>query len=72
MSAESGWQEELAALLRENGHSDDDVAKIMQRVMRYESDMQLDSVMASIGDGTLDLTAIVREALGKEPPPDEA
>ena len=56
----------------ENGHSDDDVAKIMQRVMRYESDMQLDSVMASIGDGTLDLTAIVREALGKEPPPDEA
>jgi hypothetical protein len=34
--------------------------------------MQLDSVMASIGDGSLDLAAIVREALGKEPPQDEA
>ena len=72
MSTESSWQEELAALLRENGHSDEELAKIMPRVLRYESDMKLDSVMASIGDGSLDLAAIVREALGKEQPPDEA
>jgi hypothetical protein len=72
MSAGSGWQEELAALLRENGHSDEELAKIMQRVRRYESEMQLDSVMASIGDGSLDLAAIVREALGHETPPNEA
>lgn len=57
------WQIELATILRESGHSEAELAKIMARVAEYEAEMQLDSVMDSIGDGSLDLDAIIRDVL---------
>jgi hypothetical protein len=65
MNSSSSWESDLAALLRDQGHGDEEVAKIMERVRRYEAEMQLDSVMDSIGDGGLDLAAIIREALSE-------
>lgn len=61
--AETDWQTELAGLLAEKGHSPPEVEKIMARVLVHESELQLDSVMDSIGEGRFDLTAIIAEAL---------
>jgi hypothetical protein len=57
--------DELIGYLRSLGHSQSDIDKIMQRVAQYEREMQLDSLMDSIGDGTLDLGALIEEALGE-------
>ena len=54
----------LTAWLQERGHTTEEIAKIMHRVARYEREMQLDSVMDSIGSGRLSLDNIIREALG--------
>lgn len=60
---ESDWQTELAGLLAEKGHSPKEVEKIIARVRKYETEMQLDSVMDSIDSGRFDLAAIIEEAL---------
>ena len=57
---------QLADFLRERGHSEDEIGKIIQRVKQYEEETQLDSVMDSIGAGHLDLVSLINEAL-KEP-----
>ncbi len=57
---------QLADFLRERGHTEQETAKIIQRVKEYEEETQLDSVMDSIGAGHLDLVSLINEAL-KEP-----
>jgi hypothetical protein len=52
------------AHLRGAGHSADEIEKILARVRAYEDQIQHDSIMDSIGDGSLDLAAIIKEALG--------
>ena len=54
---------ELTSLLQEQGYSIEDIGKILERVRRYEREMQLDSVMDSIGNGRLSLNGIIKEAL---------
>jgi hypothetical protein len=55
---------ELIAHLRGAGHSEDEIEKILTRVRTYERQIQHDSIMDSIGDGSLDLASIIKEALG--------
>jgi hypothetical protein len=57
--------DELADFLRAEGHSDAEVGKILARVSQYETQVQHDSIMDSIGNGTLDLAALIKEALGE-------
>jgi len=57
---------QLADFLRERGHTEGEIGKIIQRVKQYEEETQLDSVMDSIGAGHLDLVSLIDEAL-KEP-----
>lgn len=61
--ADTDWQTELAEMLAEKGHTPAEIEKIMARVRIYESELQLDSVMDSIGNGRFDLAAIIAEAL---------
>jgi hypothetical protein len=58
-------QNELIEFLRGAGHSPADVEKIMARLERYDFETQHDSIMDSIGSGSIDLAAIIKEALGE-------
>jgi hypothetical protein len=42
-------------------------AKILARVRQYERETKQDSIMDAIGSGTLDLAALIKEALGEVP-----
>lgn len=53
----------LIQLLRKKGHSEMEIAKILNRVRQYDKEMEVDSVMDSIAAGRMDLTAIIDEAL---------
>jgi hypothetical protein len=55
--------EELVEYLRSQGHSDSEIELILARVRQYEVETQQDSIMDSIGNGTLDLAAMIQEAL---------
>ena len=63
---ESDWESELADLLTAKGHNSKEIQKIVARVRKYETEMQVDSVMDSIDAGRFDLAAIIAEAL-REP-----
>jgi hypothetical protein len=56
---------ELTDYLRSEGHLDIEVEAILARVRQYEVEMQHDSIMDSIGNGTLDLAKLIKEALGE-------
>lgn len=56
---------ELTEYLRGLGQSDAEIEKILLRVRQYEVETQHDSIMDSIGNGTLDLAALIKEALGE-------
>ena len=57
---------EVTAHLRELGHSDTEIAKILARVQQYEVANQVDSVMDSIDAGQIDLAAIIQQALAED------
>jgi hypothetical protein len=63
--AESHEYPELTEYLRGAGHTGAQIEKILARVRQYDAEMQLDSIMDSIGNGTLDLAALIKEALGE-------
>jgi hypothetical protein len=54
---------EVTELLQEMGHTDFEIQKIMARLRRYEKEMQLDSIMDSIGQDGFDLDALIKEAM---------
>ncbi len=56
---------ELTEYLRSLGHSDAEIESILVRVRQYEVEVQHDSIMDSIGNGTFDLAALIKDALGK-------
>ena len=57
--------DELTEYLRGLGQTDAEIQKIIARVRQYEVETQHDSIMDSIGNGTLDLAALIKEALGE-------
>jgi predicted transcriptional regulator len=65
---ESSFHQELAEMLRGQGHSEEEIAKILAHVSKYELETRTDSVMDSIAKGSFNIAAIVEEALGKAEP----
>ncbi len=63
---------QLGDFLRERGHTEIEVEKIIAHVRKYEADTQLYSVMDSIADGHLNLGAIIGEALSEDGEADSA
>lgn len=59
---------DLTEYLKGEGHTEAEIDKILLRVERYDRETQLDSVMDSIGNGTLDLATLIREALQQTGP----
>ena len=54
---------ELVAWLKEEGYSQEEVRQILDRVRRQDELTQIDSLMDAIGQGKVDINAIIREAL---------
>ena len=59
-------EEALIAWLDQQGHSPEEIDKILERVRQYDREMNVDSVMESIANGSLNLQAIIDEALKDE------
>lgn len=58
--------EQIAEWLKtEKGHSDLEIEKIILHLRHYEENTKLNSVMDSIGSGSLNLTAIINQALSE-------
>lgn len=56
----------LVDWLRQKSHTDNEIDRILSRVREYENRVQHDSLMDAIGDGSLDIDALVKEALGDD------
>jgi len=56
--------DELTNYLRGLGQTEAEIEKILARVRQYDFETKHDSIMDSIGNGTLDLAALIKEALG--------
>ena len=63
MADETSEYSLLIQLLRKKGHSEMEIAKILNRVRQYDKEMEVDSVMDSIAAGRMDLMTIIDEAL---------
>jgi len=59
--------EGLKIYLQEQGHSDPEVEKILEKVAEYDKNMATDSVFDSFEQGVMDLQSVIDEALGVEP-----
>ncbi|HAY82530.1 MAG TPA: hypothetical protein DCY79_22210 [Planctomycetaceae bacterium] len=59
--------EGLKTYLQEQGHSDPEVDKILEKVAEYDKNMATDSVFDSFEQGVMDLQSVIDEALGVEP-----
>ncbi len=53
----------LVKLLKERGHSDEEIKLILAKVRQYDERTMHDSVMDSIGAGRMNLDALIKEAL---------
>lgn len=60
-------QHELAEWLREQGHSAEQIDKILAKVAEYDARMLHESIFDSISRGHFDLGTIIREALDEGP-----
>jgi hypothetical protein len=58
--------EELKDYLRGLGQTEAEIKKILVRVRQYELETQCDSIMDSIGNGTFDIAALIKDALEEE------
>ncbi len=63
MSDSAGEYSQLTKLLQDKGHSEEEIARVLDRVRQYDKEMEVDSVMDSIAAGRLDLMSIINEAL---------
>lgn len=63
MSDGTGEYAQLTELLKTKGHSDEEIAQVLERVRKYDKEMEVDSVMDSIAAGRMDLSSIIKEAL---------
>lgn len=63
MSDSAGEYSQLTTLLQSKGHSEQEIARIIDRVRQYDKEMEVDSVMDSIAAGRMDLMSIINEAL---------
>lgn len=59
-------QAQLIAWLEDQGHSAEEIEKILAKVKEYDSRTAHDSVFDSIGAGRFDLQKLIEEALATD------
>jgi hypothetical protein len=60
---DKAFYQEIVDWLKDRGHSDHEIDKILDRVRQYEKETQVDSLMDSYASGGLTLAEIIEEAL---------
>ena len=68
MHAESNLYQkypEVVTWLREQGHSDPEIEKILNRLEVHDQAVKADSLMDSIENGNFDIESIIQEALAE-------
>lgn len=58
--------DQLVTWLEEQGHSPAEIKKILSKVAEYDAQTVQESIFDSINSGTIDLSALVQEALAAE------
>lgn len=66
MSASDPRHAELTAWLHEQGHTDDEIAKILAQVDRFDAELINESIFDSIARGDFDLADFIKQALADE------
>ena len=66
MSKPDPKHDELVAWLKEAGHSDVEVEKILAKLSEYDAQTMHESVFDSINSGHFDIASIIAEALGED------
>lgn len=64
--SEPDWKEPLRETLEKMGLTEEEIGKVMERVRQYDEETSRDSIMDSLGSGTLNLDSLIQEALGDE------
>ncbi|MGY8767003.1 MAG: hypothetical protein ACKVH8_01065 [Pirellulales bacterium] len=57
---------ELTEFLRSQGHTDEEIKRILIKVQEHDLDSRVDSIMDSIDSGDFDIQKIIQEALKDE------
>ena len=63
MSDDSENEQQLVEYLKQRGHSQADIEKIVKRLADHDQEMFRQSVFDSIESGSFNLEAIIKEAL---------
>jgi hypothetical protein len=63
--ADKSPENALIDWLKQKGHSAEEIDKILAKVIQYDRETNVDSVMDSIAGGSFDLQSIIDEALGE-------
>lgn len=58
--------DQLINWLQEQGHSPGEIEKVLAKVAEYDRQTVHESIFDSIDSGNVDLSALVREALGED------
>ncbi|MGZ0168466.1 MAG: hypothetical protein ACKVHE_02820 [Planctomycetales bacterium] len=66
MAVDDEFEQITEWLKTEKGHSDLEVEKIILHLRHHEENTKLNSVMDSIGSGSLNLSAIINKALNDD------
>lgn len=67
MSADHHQHARLISWLEDQGHSDEEITKILAKVDQYDARTMHESVFEAIARGEIDLGAIIQEALEELP-----
>lgn len=65
MATNDGHQQ-IVGWLREQGHTSDEIEKVMAKLEEYDRQMVHESIFDSIERGSFDLSEIIKEALGED------
>ena len=65
MAEELEKQAELIGWLEQQGHTPEQIEKIMAKVAEYDKKTMHESVFDSISDGSFDISKLIEEALGE-------
>lgn len=68
MSEVDPRQTELIEWLRDQGHTEAEITKILAKVAEYDAQTMHESIFDSINRGDFDVTTIIREALDEGTP----
>jgi hypothetical protein len=57
---------EIEQWLQERGHTNDEIAKILERLEQFDANANRESLFDAMETGELDMDALIKDALGEK------